>query len=364
MPLLVLLFLCSSVALGKPAVSEARPPALDPTHHARAMERAAGLPWLRSLLVSIDGEMVEERYFHGARSSTWANLKSVSKSVLSTLVGIALDQGALGSIRDTITKYFPEYLDTADDPAKKTITLEDLLTMRSGLESTSRRNYGRWVRSSNWVRHVLTRPMVDIPGGRMIYSTGNSHLLSAILTKTTGMSTFDFARRYLATPLGIPIRPWLRDPQGIYFGGNEMHLTPRAMLEIGELYLRRGLVGYQQVVSEAWIRESFKPRTWSSWSGREYGYGWWIDTLAGHEAYLAYGHGGQYIFVVPDLKMAAVITSSTAPRQKRQERRMHRWAIYDIFEEDLIPAAAVGRVSLERNSGSAHGPEHEEREKR
>ncbi len=257
-------------------------------------------------------------------------------------------------MRDTIGNFFPEYLGQSPDPAKKGITLEDLLTMRSGLETTSRRNYGRWVQSSNWVRHVLTRPMVDVPGGRMIYSTGNSHLLSAVLTKATGMSTFEFARRHLAEPLGIAIRPWLRDPQGIYFGGNEMHLTPRGMLKIGQLYLSQGRLSNQQVVSEAWIRESLKPRAWSRWSGRQYGYGWWIDSLAGYQAYYGYGHGGQFVFIVPDLKLTAVTTSSIIPRQERRERRMHRWAIYDLFEQDLIPAAATGGIALERHNGTGN----------
>ncbi len=350
---LLLLFLCGTLMSWRPAVSEARALPLEPALHASAIDRASRLPRLRSLLISIDGKMVEERYFHGARASRWANLKSVSKSVLTTLVGIALDRGYLKNIRDTIGNFFPEYLDGADDPAKKTITLEDLLTMRSGLETTSRRNYGRWVRSSNWVRHVLTRPMVDVPGGRMIYSTGNSHLLSAVLSKSTGMTTFDFARRYLANPLGIPIRPWMRDPQGIYFGGNEMHLTPRAMLKIGELYLRRGRARNKQVVSEAWIRESLKPRTRSRWSGREYGYGWWIGTLAGHQAYYGYGHGGQFIFVVPDLKLAAVTTSSIYPRQGRRERHSHRRAVYELFEHYLVPAVVIGEVSFGRRDGAA-----------
>ena len=180
--------------------------------------------------------------------------------------------------------------------------------------------------------------MVDKPGGRMIYSTGNSHLLSAVLTKVSGMSTFEFTRRYLAEPLGIPIRPWLRDPQGIYFGGNEMHLLPKAMLRIGELYRLGGRVGGEQIVSAAWVRESLVPRTWSRWSGRQYGYGWWIDTLGGHEAYFAYGHGGQFIFVVPDLRLTAVVTSTATPVQERADGRHHQWGIFELLEEDLIPA--------------------------
>ena len=332
---LLLLLVGGSLGVGQLVASEARSPALEPTLHARAMDRAARLPRLRSLLISIDGMLVEEQYFQGARFSDSANLKSASKSVLSALVGIALDQGYLESLQDPIWEFFPEYLDAAD-PAKEKITLEDLLTMRSGLETTSNRNYGRWVQSGNWVRHVLTRRVVGEPGGRMIYSTGSSHLLSAVLTKATGMSTLDFARLHLGQPLGISIPSWMQDPQGIYFGGNEMHMRPRAMLEIGELYLRRGQVKGRQVVSEAWIQASLKPRTQSRWSGRQYGYGWWIRTMAGHQVYYAWGYGGQFIFVVADLKMVVVATSSPSPGQGR---RQHQRTIYDLMEHDLVPAA-------------------------
>jgi CubicO group peptidase (beta-lactamase class C family) len=334
---LALLFTCACAMLWEPRACAGFTPALAPTLHARAMERATRIPRLHSLLISIDGALIEERYFNGASQSRWANIKSVSKSIVSILVGIALDRGYLKSVKDPIGKYFPQYLAAADDAAKREITIEDLLTMRAGLETTSNRNYGKWVQSGNWVRHVLTRPMVDSPGGLMIYSTGNSHLLSAILTKVSGMSTFDIARRYLADPLGIPIRPWVRDPQGIYLGGNEMHFTARGMLKIGELYMNRGRAGNTQIVSQAWIEESLKPRTRSRWSGRDYGFGWWIDSLAGHQSYFAWGHSGQFIFVVPDLRMVAVTTSAASP--ERDERREHRQAIYDLMEKDLIPAA-------------------------
>ncbi len=342
----LLVLLLYGLMAGELAAAEVRSPALEPTLHARAMDRATRLPRLRSLLISIDGELVEERYFNGAGPTDWANLKSASKSVLSTLVGIALDQGYLESVQDTIGNFFSEYLGGANDLARKAITIQDLLTMRSGLQSTSSRNYGRWVQSSDWVGHVLTRPMMAQPGRRMIYSTGSSHLLSAVLTKATGMSTFDFARRYLADPLGIPIRPWLRDPQGIYFGGNEMHLTPRGMVEIGELYISRGRVGDEQVVSDAWIQESLEPRTHSRRSGREYGYGWWIRMLAGHRVYYAWGYGGQFIFVVPDLSLVVVTTSSPTPGRGRRE---HLRTIYDLMEHDLIPAANTAAAPWRRD---------------
>lgn len=321
--------------------AHAEPARLEPALWTRVLERANDLPRIRSLLISIDGELVAERYFKGARAAHAANLKSASKSILSALVGIAFDRGYLKSVHDPVGKFFPEHLAGADDAKKKTITIEDLLTMRSGLEGTSNVNYGRWVQSGNWVRHVLTRPLVDQPGGRMIYSTGNSHLLSALLTKATQMSTFEFARRYLADPLGVPMPAWMRDPQGIYLGGNEMHWTPRGMVAFGELYLRGGRFGNKQVVSEFWINESLKPRTRSRWSGREYGYGWWIDSFGGHPTYYAWGHGGQFIFVVPTLKLVVATTSVPSPGDGRRE---HQHAIYDLMERDIVPA--VNRLAI------------------
>ncbi len=319
---------------------------------ALSFDEALGtLPRLRSLLISIDGELVDERYFHGARSTHSANLKSASKSIISTLIGIALDRGQLKSIKDPIAKFFPEHLVANADASKNRITIEDLLTMRSGLETTSNVNYGQWVTSANWIGHVLTRPVIDEPGGRMIYSTGNSHLLSAILTKATKMSTYEFARRYLAEPLAIAIRPWIRDPQGIYLGGNDMHLTPRAMLKYGELYLNRGRVRDQQIVSEQWIEESLKPRTKSTWSGRDYGYGWWIDTLGGQTTHYAWGHGGQFIFTVPGLRLVVVTTAVPTPDDGRRE---HQRAIYDLMERHLIPAAEGKQLATVSSKTRVH----------
>jgi len=340
--LLFAALLCSA-AISLTAVEAAlQSTKLETTLHARALQRVNDMPRLRSLLISIDGELIEERYFNSARPSHPANLKSVSKTVISALVGLAFDRGYFKSLADSVEKYFPEHLTRADDARKDSITIEDLLTMRSGLESTSNVNYGRWVQSSNWVRHVLARPLVDEPGGRMIYSTGNSHLLSAMLTKAAKISTFEFARRYLAEPLGISIPPWARDPQGVYLGGNEMHWTPRGMLEFGELYLNGGQAGGKWVISKSWIEESLKPRTRSRWSGREYGYGWWIDTLGGQATYFAWGYGGQFIFVVPTLKLVVVTTSIPSPGEGRRE---HQRAIYDLMEHDLIPAAQAKRLT-------------------
>jgi len=317
---------------------------LAPGLQASVLVRARELQRLRSLLVSIGGEVVEEHYFHGASARRPENLKSASKSILSLLVGIAIDRRYLAGIDQPIAGFFPRFFAATEDDRKAAITIEDLLTMRSGLETTSNRSYGRWVQSANWVWHVLSRPLVDQPGGRMIYSTGSTHLLSAILTQATGMSTLAFGRRYLAEPLGIELPAWQQDPQGIYFGGNEMQLTPPAMLKIGELFLRSGTLEGREVVSEGWVRASLTPRTRSRFSGRQYGYGWWTRPLGGRQAHYAWGYGGQFIFVVPDLDLVVVMTSTPTPGD---ERRAHLGALYDLVEEEIIPAAER-RVAAER----------------
>ena len=314
---------------------------------AEAVKAASELPRLYSLLVSQRGEVVLERYFNGARSARAANVKSVSKSIISALVGVAIDRGLVPGPETPIRTYFPE-LTKDRDARKQRITIEDLLTMRAGLESTSNRNYGRWVQSQNWVQHALAKPLFAMPGAEMEYSTGNTHLLSAILTKATKTSTWQFAQDALAKPLGFTLARWPQDPQGIYFGGNDMLLTPRQMLAFGELYLRDGRVkgsapftNVQQVVPEKWIERSFVPRGTSAISGNQYGYGWWMRDLAGHQAYFAWGFGGQYIILVPDLDLVVVTTSAS---DVAEDRRTHRRTLFELVE-DLVIAPVASAAS-------------------
>ena len=252
---------------------------------------------------------------------------------MSILVGIGIDRGYLDDVDQTIDAFFPEELAEAS-ALKRGITIEDLLSMRSGLETTSNRNYGRWVQSRNWVAHALSRPFVGKPGGQMIYSTGSTHLLSAIITRATGMTTREFGQRYLARPLGVSLPAWPQDPQGIYFGGNDMLLTPRAMVKVGELYLDGGSIDGFEVVSSRWIRESWIPRTVSRYSRRQYGYGWWMRVLNGFPTYYAWGYGGQFIYVIPDLDAVIVVTSSPNPGDGRRE---HRRQLNDVIEDQLVP---------------------------
>jgi CubicO group peptidase (beta-lactamase class C family) len=174
----------------------------------------------------------------------------------------------------------------------------------------------------------------------MEYSTGSSHLLSAILTQVSRTSTWQFAQSTLGNPLGISLARWPRDPRGIYFGGNEMLMTPRQMVTLGELYLNDGRVRGQQVVSADWVKQSCVPRSVSRWDpGREYGYGWWIDDVGGRRACYAWGFGGQFVLVFKDLDLVVVATSST---DVSDERRDYRRRLLALIEGQVLTPLSAG----------------------
>lgn len=300
---------------------------------ARLRAEAATLPQLHTLRVSHRGTLIGEYDDRPARRNAPANIKSASKSLIALLVGIAIDRDDLPALDTPISRWFPQ-LRSDPDARKRSITLEHLLTMQSGLESTSGAGYGRWVRSRNWVTFALGRPIVEPPGTGMQYSTGTSHLLSAILTKATKQSTHAYAQARLATPLGFTLSRWPRDPQGIYFGGNEMLLTPSQMLAVGELWRNEGRVGSTQVVPAAWVEASCTPRTRSMYDPtREYGLGWWVQDIGGHQACFAWGFGGQYIMVFPSRDLVVTATSSTTVSD---ERHGHRAALFDLIAREIL----------------------------
>jgi CubicO group peptidase (beta-lactamase class C family) len=179
-----------------------------------------------------------------------------------------IGEGLLEGIDQPVAPFFLEYLTTDAEPERGRITLGHLLSMRSGLESTSFRNYGRWVTSPDWVGYAITRPMVSEPGGRMVYSTGDTHLAAAVLTAAAGQDLHAFARARRGEPLGIRLPPWPRDPQGIYFGGNDMRISARGLLRFGEMYRNEGAHDGRQVVPAGWVRafESCVESSASCWA--------------------------------------------------------------------------------------------------
>ena len=292
------------------------------------LDDAASIEQLRSLVVAQAGTVKAERNF-GLSPDAPANIKSASKSILSALVGIAIDKGLLEGVDQPIAPLLEADLPPDPDPRLSDITLGHLLSMQAGLESTSGRNYGAWVTSDNWVRSALARPFVAEPGGAMVYSTGSSHLLSAILARASGRSTLELAREWLGPQEGFEITAWDRDPQGIHFGGNNMAMSTRSLLAFGELYRSGGLAANgQRLISEQWIRESWQPRTVSRFNGDGYGYAWFAREIAGEQVRYAWGFGGQMLYIVPALDLTVAMVSDDSQASGRSG---HRAALHGLM---------------------------------
>lgn len=288
---------------------------------------------ISSLIVHQRDEFLAEEYFGSMHAERGHNIKSASKSVLSILTGIAIDQGYLDGVDQTIEEFFPEYFAANPDSVKASITIEDLLTMRSGLASTSRANYGRWVSSSNWIEYKLDRPVQGTPGVDRIYSTGSTHLLAVILDKATGMNTLQFANRYLFDPMDIQVTGWDRDPQGYYLGGNNMAMRPRDMLKIGQLMMDVGEYNGERLLSREWLVESVIPVTGRRSGIDDYGYLWFTRTSGAYHMVYAFGSGGQYIMILPELEAVITVTTFNNGRSTGSYRRQ----LFDHIDRKIIP---------------------------
>jgi CubicO group peptidase (beta-lactamase class C family) len=271
-----------------------------------------------SVIIYRNGTIPFEVYFDPYDKNISHNMKSTSKGVISMLVGIAIEEGFIESVDESVYAYFPEH--EVDDRRKLDITTRDLLTMSAGLrwEENGINSMYTFFVSRRITERVLSLPVVEEPGETFTYNTGLTHLLSAIISKATGMSTLEFAQDYLFGPLDIQNVQWDRDRDGYYIGGAELFLTPRAMTKLGVMYLQNGMYSGVQVVPAEWVRESTRTQIEGSFHGAavEYGYLWWLNVgnplftyLNDEAAFLAMGVHGQRILVLPDQETVVVITA-------------------------------------------------------
>lgn len=298
------------------------------------LQTADEIPSVRALIIQQKGEILAAEGFGGRDLSHPFNIKSASKSIIGLLTGIAIEKGFIPSIEEPIKTYFSEYFDEHPDSLKESITIRNLLSMQAGLGSTSSRNYGAWVLSNNWVKYALDQDFTEEIDGKMVYSTGTSHLLSVIITKASGMSTKAFAEKYLFNPMNVKIGGWDKDPQGYFMGGNNVSLKPRDMVKIGQLILDDGIYNGNQLISPEWIRDSFKTYTYSNYNPYGYGYHWWNQEIGGYQTFFAWGNGGQYIFIIPEIESVVVLTSSTS---NTSPRRTYRDPIFTMLADDIFP---------------------------
>lgn len=270
---------------------------------------------LDSLLVARHGHIVLECTYPPFRAGLRHHVYSVTKSVIGTLLGIAQKDGLLDSTDRPMLDFFADRTVANLDDRKKEIRVRHLLDMTSGIDwkepDASPESVFAMERSGNWQQYVIDRPMATMPGTEFNYNSGNSHLLSAILTKLIGRTALDFAREKLFGPLGITDVLWRHDPQGISGGGYGLYLQPRDMAKIGYLYLRNGAWEGNQILPAAWIADIRKAdiRIREDWaSNLRYGNQFWV--MPGRDAYFALGHHLQLIAVLPQLDIVMAVTAS------------------------------------------------------
>jgi CubicO group peptidase (beta-lactamase class C family) len=295
-------------------VSTAVAQGLDTAKVSAALREIRTYSFLYSFLV-IRNDSLAMEYYRGFQKENDFNTYSAAKSYISALVGIAIDRGIIRSAQDKVLSYFPDFDTTRIDTRKRSWTIEHFLTMSSGIDWDEDADHSSlYTDNTNWVFTTLKLPLRSTPGTSYNYTTPNVHVLSGILTRASGMSTYDFAEKHLFTPLNTSVRYWAKDPQGVYIGGTEMAFTPRDLARFGQLYLHNGLVDNKQVLSARWIQETLVPRlssngTWGDLKAINYGYLWWNNYDSRDSLFMAVGFAGQFIMVVPAKNMIIVTTA-------------------------------------------------------
>ena len=304
---------------------------------------------IRAVLINRGGQLVFEQYFGGCGQDDSHLVASVTKSVLSALVGIAIDRGFIRDVDQRVLDFFPDYAPGGHERLKRRLTLKHLLTMTAGFQwRTGPRGHelflDRLRRSRDWVAFILNLPVKEGALGTFQYNSAAAHLLSAIITRSTGRCAREFAVAHLFGPLGIDLPAddtphgqsrtavfgnrgvsWPTDPHGNCTGGRGIVLRPRDMARFGLLYLNRGRWNGAQIVPAWWVEDSVTPHT------PGYGYLWWLRDVDGVFVFSAAGRGGQHIFCVPEHELVVVVAS------KPGERFRDPWPLLEDF---VLPAVA------------------------
>lgn len=284
------------------------------------------LPDVCALLILKGASPVYEQYFGGADRETSFNVKSVTKSVVSALTGVAIADGVLPGLDTPVSHWLPEASGDRVDPRVNNLTLRHLLSMSAGFQwQENGPSTTAWMRSPDYVKFTLESPLDAAPGERFNYSTAVAHLVSVILTRASGMSTKQFAQERLFGPIGARAGEWATDPQGYHEGRSELHLTARDMARFGLLYLNQGRWNGRAVVPRSWVLDSTRPH-----KRIDYGLMWpYLPKEWGGPVVHALGYGGQLIAIVPDANVVIVIASTIENRENDVVR---------YLREVLLPA--------------------------
>jgi CubicO group peptidase (beta-lactamase class C family) len=297
---------------------------------------------VHSVLIIKDGKLVFEEYFYEYNRNSFQELRSATKSFISALTGIAIEKGFIKSKNETVLSYFPEYTFSNNSDAKKQITIEHLLTNQSGLDcdisnDKSEGNETKMSNSDDWIKFTLDLPMVDTPGGKGMYCSGNPITLGRIIEKTAKQSLPEFAKKNLFSPLNITNFKWNFKPdKSSAETFCQLYLRPRDMTKFGLLYLNNGNWNENQIIPSDWVQQSLTKH--STIQGVDYGYLWWLKYLdAGGVRYYgkaAQGNGGQKIYIWEKQNMVTVITGGNYNTQSPSDELIKKYILPAFNKND------------------------------
>ncbi len=271
-----------------------------------------GLYYPLSLLIVKNDTLITEKYFKGTNAKTAFNVQSATKSFVSILTGIAIDNGYLSTDTIKIKELIPEYFITETERLKEDITVKHLLTMQAGWDA----NNGHNLKGYDWIKSTMSNKLKFNPGSSFMYSDIEPHILLRIIENSAKQTTLDFANEKLCNKIGIKIADWLKSPSGLCMGGGPLFMTSRDLARFGDLILKNGTIENKKIVDSLWIskmttnyvKKSLMPENVPS---KKYGYLIWLDYYCENEIFLVAGAGGQLIMIVPVLDMILVTTAKT-----------------------------------------------------
>ncbi|OYT92262.1 MAG: 6-aminohexanoate hydrolase [Burkholderiales bacterium PBB3] len=266
---------------------------------------------IHSLTIVRNGHIVLDAYFWPFQNGQLHDVASVTKSVTTTLAGIAIGQGAFAGLSQPLTSIFSGRAIAKLDERKQRLSLKNLMSMSSGLDCQAAHGeitLGQMRQSKDWTQFMLDRSMTGEPGNRFEYCSGGMHVLSAAITKATGLSALQFAQRELFAPLGISKVTWPADTQGISYGWGDLRLEPRDMAKLGYLWLNHGRWEDRQIIPKRWMEAATQEQARPPYTDQKYGYGLWLHTSRRPPEFEAVGRGGQRITVVPEKSIVVVFT--------------------------------------------------------
>lgn len=279
-----------------------------------------------SFVLIRNGFLISEHYFHGQSQDDLHDIRSATKTIVSTLIGVAIQNQFINSVDDKVIEYLPELKSVSGDSTINTITIEHLMNMASGIEWNEHKgDLLAWMNKTSPTSYLLSKDFVKEPGLQFNYNSATVHLLNLIIEASSEMTVMEFSNTYLFEPLGIKRIEWPKLKDGRPNGGFGIRIHPLDLAKIGQLFLNKGIWGNKRILSQDWIEAVMNPqmdlkKKFGALNDSKYGYLWWSGQYKSHKVYFALGYAGQFLAIIPSLKIIVCVTQNWALSKTSTQR--------------------------------------------